>query len=158
MVPIQVPPLRERREDIAALIEHFLVHAARRLQRDPCTLKSTARDLLLNYHWPGNVRELENIITRASVLNLGQPIEADELRPWLIAADESDVSNQPLVPVGLSLHEMERKLIEATLERFGGHRAKTAEALGIGIRTLSGKLKAFGYPPRAKIAARAVLC
>ena len=54
------------------------------------------------------------------------------------------------MPVGLSLHEMERKLIEATLERFDGHRAKTAEALGIGLRTLSGKLREYGYAPRAK--------
>ncbi len=54
------------------------------------------------------------------------------------------------MPVGLSLHEMEQQLIEATLEHFGGHRARTAEALGIGLRTLSGKLKEYGYTPRAK--------
>ena len=52
--------------------------------------------------------------------------------------------------MGLSLDDMERQLIEATLERFAGHRAKTAEALGIGLRTLSGKLKAYGYAPRSK--------
>jgi DNA-binding NtrC family response regulator len=54
------------------------------------------------------------------------------------------------MPVGVSLEEMERRLIEATLDRFGGHRARTAEALGIGIRTLSGKLRQYGYAPREK--------
>jgi DNA-binding NtrC family response regulator len=112
--------------------------------------------LLLDYHWPGNVRELENIMTRASVLNLGAPVTADELRPWLI--DSSGASHGAAaasVPVGLSLEDMERQMIEATLERFGGHRAKTAEALGIGLRTLSGKLKGYGYAPRAKTLAKA---
>jgi DNA-binding NtrC family response regulator len=59
------------------------------------------------------------------------------------------------VPVGTRLEDMERKMIEATLERFGGHRARTAEALGIGIRTLSGKLKTYGYAPRARSLAKA---
>jgi DNA-binding NtrC family response regulator len=59
------------------------------------------------------------------------------------------------LPSGLSMQEMERKLIESTLERFDGHRAKTAEALGIGIRTLSGKLREYGYAPRAKSFAKA---
>ena len=59
------------------------------------------------------------------------------------------------MPVGLSLEEMERKLIEATLEHFGGHRAKTAKALGIGVRTLSGKLRQYGYAPREKTFSKA---
>ncbi len=116
--------------------------------------------LLVEYHWPGNVRELENIVTRASVLNLGLPIEADELRDWLMDAPRNaPIAGQAIaatigaskgIEPSLNLDEMERKLIEATLDRFDGHRAKTAQALGIGIRTLSGKLKAYGYAPRAK--------
>jgi len=104
------------------------------------------------------VRELENIITRASVLNLGNPISADELHDWLIdapppasvVAKSNNSSIAEPFELGLNLDDMERKLIESTLERFNGHRAKTAQALGIGIRTLSGKLKAYGYAPRAK--------
>jgi transcriptional regulator with GAF, ATPase, and Fis domain len=156
VVPLAVPPLRDRREDISALVDHFLVRSARRLGKEPCQLEAGAFELLLDYHWPGNVRELENIITRASVLNLGLPIAADELRPWLIDAQGPSRGDAgDAVPVGLSLHDMERKLIEATLERFDGHRARTAEALGIGLRTLSGKLKEYGYAPRAKRLARA---
>lgn len=156
VVPIQVPALRTRREDIPELVAHFLAAAATRLGREVCSLEPAAADMLVNYHWPGNVRELENIVTRASVLNDGTPIRADELQPWLIApASEAASEDQGNPPVGLSLHEMERKLIEATLERFEGHRARTAQALGIGIRTLSGKLRDFGYAPRARVPSKA---
>jgi len=150
VVPLNVPPLRDRREDIPALIEHFLTRAAERLQRDPCTLDTSARELLLEYHWPGNVRELENIITRASIFHTGGAVTAGELQRWLIA-DVSNGRREADLPIGLSLEEMERKLIEATLERFDGHRAKTAKALGIGVRTLSGKMRLYGYAPREKI-------
>ena len=155
VIPLEVPPLRRRREDIADLADHFLNRCAARLHRGPCSLAPAARELLTHYHWPGNVRELENIITRASVLNTGAAIDADELRPWLIDSDGGPAAAEEHLPLGLSLREMERKLIEATLDHFDGHRAKTAEALGIGLRTLSGKLKEYGYAPRAKHCAKA---
>jgi DNA-binding NtrC family response regulator len=155
VVPLCVPPLRERRGDIAELIDHFSSRCAERLQRDPCRLDASARALLVEYDWPGNVRELENIITRASVLHVAQGVGADELRRWLIAEPGGGQAQAADVPVGLSLHEMERKLIEATLQRYSGHRAKTAKALGIGIRTLSGKLRQYGYAPREKSYSRA---
>lgn len=155
VVPLAVPPLRERSEDVLEIAEYFLAQTAARLHKQPCELESAACELLQAYHWPGNVRELENIITRASVLNLGRSITADELRPWLIDQGQARSSDPTAVPVGLSLHDMERKMIEATLDRFAGHRAKTAEALGIGLRTLSGKLKEYGYGPRTKEFAKA---
>ena len=154
VVPLQVAPLRDRPEDIPELVAHFLDESAHRLHREPCPMQPSALDLLVNHSWPGNVRELENIVTRASVLYSGSPITADELRRWLIGGHESNTADAE-VPVGLSLEDMERKLIEATLERFGGHRAKTAQALGIGLRTLSGKLRQYGYAPREKPASRA---
>jgi DNA-binding NtrC family response regulator len=155
VVPLAVPPLRERREDVLEIADYFLAQTAARLGKKPCDLEPAAQELLQEYHWPGNVRELENIMTRASVLNLGLPIAADELRGWLIAGENPNTNQSSAVPIGLSLHDMERKLIEATLDRFGGHRAKTAEALGIGLRTLSGKLKEYGYAPRTKEFAKA---
>jgi transcriptional regulator with PAS, ATPase and Fis domain len=150
VVPIVVPPLRDRMEDVPELIDHFLQRAAERLNREACQLESAAYDLLTNYAWPGNVRELENIITRASVLSTSGSIRADEIRPWLIGEKLPRPDARAGLPVGTRLEDMERALIEATLEHFGGHRAKTAQALGIGIRTLSGKLRAYGYAPRAK--------
>ena len=151
VLPLNVPPLRERCEDVPELARLFLERAAERLHKPAAALDEAASELLMEYHWPGNVRELENIMTRASVLNSGGSISADELRPWLTPSntrDEYEPTSE--VAAGLSLHDMEQQLIEATLEKFNGHRARTAEALGIGLRTLSGKLKEYGYTPRAK--------
>ncbi|MCE9607536.1 MAG: sigma-54 dependent transcriptional regulator [Planctomycetia bacterium] len=152
VIPLHVPALRERAGDVPELLDYFLGQAAGRAGCEPCTLSPGARDMLLAYRWPGNVRELQNLMTRAVVLNGGNSISADELRPWLIAGDGAGSSHDAAspAPIGLSLHEMERRLIEATLERYDGHRAKTAEALGIGLRTLTAKIKEYGYPSGAK--------
>jgi DNA-binding NtrC family response regulator len=155
VVPVVVPSLRDRLGDVLELTDHFLAHATERLERGPFVLEPAARGLLSEYRWPGNVRELQNIVTRACVLNQGKPIRADELRPWLRMDVPQETTHDvhdgvdPL-PVGLTLDEVERRMIVATLERFGGHRAKAAEALGIGLRTLSGKLRSYGYAPREK--------
>jgi DNA-binding NtrC family response regulator len=147
VVPIKLPPLRERGCDVLELADHFLAHAAERLARGLLVLEPAARELLRNHDWPGNVRELQNVITRACVLNQGETIYADMLRPWLASSGERAPAASS---GGMTLDEIERRTIVATLERFGGHRAKTAEALGIGIRTLSGKLRSYGYAPREK--------
>ena len=155
VVPLHVLPLRERREDIGVMVKYFLQQTATRLGRDPLQLDSSASDLLEHYAWPGNVRELQNIVTRAAVLADTPTIGADDLQPWLIQNAHDDSSLVEAMPVGISLQEMERKLIIATLDQFDGHRAKTAAALGIGIRTLSGKLRSYGYAPRAKSLSKA---
>ncbi len=173
VVPIHVPPLRQRPEDIPELTDFFRRRSAQRLDREPCEFDSSAQELMMNYHWPGNIRELENVVTRASVLGGGKPITADDLGRWLavepgarvlslssvppgaMASSGHATQKQEKIPVGLSLQETERKLIEATLEHFDGHRAKTAQALGIGVRTLSGKLRQYGYAPRAKSLSKA---
>jgi DNA-binding NtrC family response regulator len=159
VVPVAVPSLRQRIEDVPLLVEHFSTAAATRLGRQPCELSADGLDLLCNYHWPGNVRELENLITRASVLSDGRGITADDLRLWLIdptgqchaheTGDSLAQAGEP-ISVGTRLEDMERRLIEATLEHYGGHRAKAAQALGIGIRTLTNKLRLYGYAPRAR--------
>lgn len=154
VVPIDVPPLRQRREDVPLLVEHFLEAAARRLSRPRAMLAADALDLLANYHWPGNVRELENLITRASVLGQGRTLPADELRMWLLeptpAAGAAHHDAAEAITAGMKLEDMERRLIEATLDHFDGHRARAAGALGIGIRTLTNKLRLYGYAPRAR--------
>ena len=159
VIPIAVPPLRDRRGDIPALVEFFLHSAAQRLEQAPPPVDVGAIDLLVNHCWPGNVRELENIITRASVLGGQQAITADQLRSWLIEVPGSSLADQQtpsgMIEVGMSLQVMERRLIEATLEHYDGHRARTAKALGIEIRTLANKLRSYGYGPREKSFARA---
>lgn len=152
VIPIAVPPLRERLEDVPLLVTHFLDQAAARLGQAACELAPDAFDLLCTYHWPGNVRELENLVTRASVLAGGRTLTADDLRPWLLDSRHEqvvDVHREP-IEAGMKLEDMERRLIEATLEHFDGHRARAAQALGIGIRTLSNKLRQYGYAPRAR--------
>jgi len=131
----------------------------RQAGREPARLDGSARDLLASYSWPGNVRELENVVTRISVLGTGAPVTAGDLERWLVdgrpagRVDDGVISDT--LPVGLSIEEMERRLIEATLEQFGGHREKTAKALGIGVRTLCGKLRQYGYAPRTKMFSKA---
>lgn len=144
VIPLTVPPLRERTGDVPELIEHFLATAAERVGGERCTLSDAALDLLTSYRWPGNVRELQNVVTRAVVLRSTNVIHADDLRPWLIDTATNE-SSATALPTDISLQEMERRMIEATLERFAGHRAKTAQALGIGLRTLTTKLKEYGH-------------
>jgi len=162
VVPIQVPPLRNRLEDVPALMQSFLQQAATRLNRPVCQLTAMALDLLTHYHWPGNVRELENLATRAAVLSTGKPIDAHELQPWLIDPEGHTLPSVTVGPssgetleAGMKLEDMERKLIESTLEHYEGHRVKAAQALGIGVRTLTNKLRQYGYAPRTRSFAKA---
>lgn len=140
---LTVPSLRERRQDVAPLAEHFLAEHAAREGLAPKQLSTDAVGCLNSYAWPGNVRELENVISRCCTLDTGDVLTAAMISPWLEGecAAGAEVS-------GLSLREMERKLIEATFNRFSGNRELTARALKIGLRTLSGKLREYGYPPR----------
>ena len=159
VVPVVVPPLRERKEDVPHLVRHFLSQAAARMQKGACELDDAALNLLCQYDWPGNVRELENLVTRACVLSAGRTVQVDDLRPWLNGADGSlpqcTETAAPTLTAGTKLEDMERQLIETTLERYAGHRAKAAQALGIGIRTLSNKLRQYGYAPRTRAFAKA---
>ena len=161
VVPLHVPALRERREDLPQLVGHFCALAAARLSRPVCRLDQNAEQLLFDYRWPGNIRELENIITRASVFAEDEEVTAQQLQPWLLdyQEDGTDRANRPGgmedFPEHMNLQEMERRLIESTLDRFDGHRARTAQALGIGVRTLTNKLRSYGYAPREKSYARA---
>ncbi len=152
VVPLELPPLLERTGDVQMLAEYFLERAALRLGRPRAELADDARELLAAYRWPGNVRELENLITRACVLNEGTAITAGEIRPWLQQpeCEGGDVATAAPALAGTRLEDLERATIVATLQKFDGNRAKTAAALGIGVRTLSGKLRAYGFAPRAR--------
>ncbi len=140
VLPIMLPSLRDRPEDLPELVDFFLDEASRDDGRGRLNVAPVAMDVLRNYHWPGNVRELENICRRAATLCLGNTISADLIEPWL--TKESNISDG-LGPLreGRMLQDMERHLVEKTLTRFNGHRAKSAKALGMGVRTLSMKLK-----------------
>jgi len=140
VLPVMLPPLRDRREDIPELVEHFLTRIARREGHEAKRMGPRALAVLENYHWPGNVRELQNICERAAVLSSEQEIDGPLLEPWLSTTCRGEGANRPMRP-GYLMEDMERALIEQTLQRFNGHREKTAKTLGIGVRTLGMKLK-----------------
>ena len=142
-VTIQTPPLRVRRADIPLLTEYFLNCVAVQEGR-PCRLLTPdALEVLRNHDWPGNVRELRNVIERACSVDLGTELTAEDLQAWMSNNDRRGEFES-----GMTLREMERKLIETTFARCGGNRERTASILRIGLRTLSGKLREYGYPPR----------
>lgn len=145
VLPLTPPPLRERGRDVLELAARFLAAAAERQSRPTPTLSPEAERLLLDYDWPGNVRELHNAMARAVVF-AEEVVDADDLRPWLAPTPSSAAPSA----AGGSLADAERDLIAATLDQFDGHRAKTAAALGIGVRTLSDKIKRYGFRRRSR--------
>lgn len=140
---IMTPPLREHREDICQIVESMLQRISIREGRPACRLTTDALQVLQAYNWPGNVLELQNVIERSVTVAEGFRLSADTVLPWM----NSSSSGEDSAPC-MTLEEMERRLIEATFNRFGGNRERTAAALQIGLRTLSGKLREYGYPPR----------
>ena len=140
VVPIELPPLRQRGDDIPELCRHFLHQIARRENSPFRHMEMEAMRLLQRYTWPGNVRELQNIIERACVLET-EPgvIRAATIEPWLRGRPAAANAVEDLA--GKPLADIEKQVILSTLQQFKGHRIKTAGALGIGVRTLGMKLK-----------------
>ncbi|NOX54383.1 MAG: hypothetical protein GXP27_08045 [Planctomycetes bacterium] len=139
-----LPPLRERPEDVLVLTRHFLREWGFREGRPAKQLAPDALRALREYSWPGNVRELREVLENVCSLERGPVLTAAAFQPWLAETlPDFDSMGQ-----GMSLKEMERRLIESTFWRFGGNRERTARCLHIGVRTLSGKLREYGYPPR----------
>jgi DNA-binding NtrC family response regulator len=135
-----LPPLRERREDIPALAEHFAGRSAARLGRELRLAPETV-ERLLRYPWPGNVRELENAMERAVILARGNAVAPEDLPPHVAAG--LNLGASPALPRQTTLAEAERGLILQTLERCGRNHSAAAEALGIGRTTLWRKLKEY---------------
>jgi len=140
VLPVAVPPLRERTDDIAELVDYFLSQAGSVQEGKVLRVAAEAMDLLRGYEWPGNVRELENLCRRAAALCASEVILPSLIEPWLGGGAASSEGFGPLRE-GRMLEDMEKRLIERMLGRFNGHRAKTARALGMGVRTLGMKLK-----------------
>jgi DNA-binding NtrC family response regulator len=136
---IEVPPLRERREDIPPLAHAFLVRAASRMKKDVQAVSADAMSALMHYSWPGNVRELEHAIERAVILANAARIRLRDLPPEVTSRSRPRRGGDTL-----DLQEQERVSIERALERFDGNRRKAAEALNISTVTLWRKMKRYG--------------
>ncbi|HXJ79721.1 MAG TPA: sigma-54 dependent transcriptional regulator [Candidatus Methylomirabilis sp.] len=141
VIAIVLPPLRERREDIPRLAEHFLARFAQRQGRG-LRLSAGAMEQLLRYAWPGNVRELENAMERTAILARAETIEPGDLPPHVGAG--LSLGSAPSLAAEQTLAEAERAHISQILERHGWNHTRAAEALGIGRTTLWRKLKEYG--------------
>ncbi|MGA2956484.1 MAG: sigma-54 dependent transcriptional regulator [Thermodesulfobacteriota bacterium] len=146
VVTITLPPLRERKEDIPPLVEHFLKKYSRENNKAVVSVTKEAKDLLMNYNYPGNIRELENIIERAVVLCRGDTITKQDL-PLNLQESEVEESLERARKSGRNLpetlEEIERHRIAQALQKSGGVQTKAAEELGISERVLRYKMKKY---------------
>ena len=148
VIPLTLPPLRERKEDVEILAKHFLEKFTKANKKEINNIDDIAMDRLLNSNWKGNVRELENVIERAVLICTGQTILADHL--LLDVSDSKNVSTGPLaINRGGTVRQMEKKLIFHTLKEVDDNRTRAAELLGISIRTLRNKLNEYKEENRA---------
>jgi len=137
-----MPPLRDREGDIALLAEHFLRKFSAAHRKPVPRLLSSALNLLETYDWPGNVRQLENCLEQAVVLCENDRIDVSDLLLGVDASKERS-GKQAELPFGLTLQELEHRYILQTLARAGNNRTQTAKLLGISLRSLQYKLKAY---------------
>jgi two-component system response regulator HydG len=148
VLPMIVPPLRERQDDIPLLAHHFLEHYARKNRKPAKGFSPPAMDMLVKYDWPGNVRELENAIERAVILLAGEHITERQLPMNIVQKyPVQEMAARPLaaVPNGTrSLEEIEKEAILVTLEATKGNKSETARRLGITRKTLHNKIKSYG--------------
>jgi transcriptional regulator with PAS, ATPase and Fis domain len=138
-----VPPLRERLEDLPLLAQHFVREYNRKHETSVEGLRERSRALLEEYAWPGNVRELRNIIERAVILARTGWIEPIHLPPYVRGSEEA-AGPVIVLPVGASAAEVERQLILKTLQHVGQNKAEAARQLGLDVKTIRNKLKAYG--------------
>jgi len=150
VIPIRIPPLRERRDDVPLLIRHFL----ERFTGGEKTVSDDAMEVLTSYDWPGNVRELENVIERAVILSSEKQITAHDLNisifPERLRARPAAAGESGLGISGLTLEEVERRYLIQTLEENGWKKKRAADVLGINPSTLYRKLQRYGMADRAK--------
>ncbi|BDD85673.1 sigma-54-dependent transcriptional regulator [Desulfofustis limnaeus] len=142
VVPVHLPPLRERSIDVPELANHFLRQYAQKNRKDIKGFHQEALHLLMAHDWPGNIRELENTIERAVILCLGEQITPHDLPPQLLSDDVRNRPNQS--KKGLTLRDMEREVIRMTLEKTGNNRSQAAKLLGVARQTLLNKIKEYG--------------
>jgi two-component system, NtrC family, response regulator PilR len=153
VITVQLPALRERKDDIPLLVQHFLEKYGEENNKH-LELTADALDLLQEYDWPGNVRELENVIERAVVLSTGAKIDADLVPDHVRSSKRFQMPQFVVPPEGISLKEVitdfEKRLIESTLEAAGGVQKRAAELLHIKATTLNEMIKRYDIRPRRK--------
>ena len=154
VITVQLPALRERKDDIPLLVQHFLEKYGAENQKNGLELTPEALDLLFEYDWPGNVRELENVIERAAVLSPASRIDVDLVPDHVRSSRRFQMPQFIVPPEGISFREVitdfEKRLIESTLEAAGGVQKRAAELLHIKPTTLNEMIKRHDIRPRRK--------
>ena len=147
VVPVELPPLQDRAEDIDALIKHFLTHFSQEHNIVAPTFSRQTLKVLRAYQWPGNIRELRNLCERLSILLAGRVIQPENLPYECIASSsnsKTEKSNFTLPALGLQLEDLEADLIHQALARTNGNRSKSARLLGISRDTLLYRIQKYG--------------
>jgi two-component system response regulator HydG len=141
-VTLQIPPLRERREDIPLLIHYFMNSLGEKYGKQIEGIQPEAQQILMSYSWPGNVRELRKVIERMVVLSPGNTLTLDSVPPEIRPAGGETIGGMNNL-VGISIEQAEKELIRNTLKLVNGNREQAAKILGIGERTLYRKIKDY---------------
>src|SRR5688572_5423346 len=139
---VHLPPLRERKEDIPLLAQHFIGEFNKKHNAEVAALRDDAMEMLMAYSWPGNVREFRNVMERAMILSRGEWIETHHLPPYL-RNPGTESSTKIVLPLGITAAEAERELILKTLQKTGHNKAEAARQLGLDVKTIRNKLKTY---------------
>jgi len=148
VVPLAIPPLREHSRDIPELIDHFIAKHSSSQHGSPVRFSAELLQRMQSYNWPGNIRELENFVRRALALSPGPLVGVEVLDG--IDFPQSSAAAGSALEAGLTLREVEKQLLERTLEATGGNRTRAAMMLGISLRTVRNKIREYGLPPRGQ--------
>jgi DNA-binding NtrC family response regulator len=143
VITIKLPPLRDHRDDIPLLAQHMIDELSRRHSKTARQISPESMELLMGCHWPGNIRELRNVIERAVVICEGEQIEKRHLPFHITGQRPSPATDAVMIPIGMPLDEVERRVILSTLARTDYNKTRTAETLRISLKTLHNKLKAY---------------
>jgi len=144
VITIELPPLRQRKEDLPLLTQHLVTQLAERHERPARRLSAAALEVLRSHHWPGNVRELRNVIERAVIICSGEIIERHHIAPYPLDQRAQARSEDTItLPVGTPIEEVERQMILRTLLKTDNNKTRAAELLQISLKTLHNKLRLY---------------
>jgi DNA-binding NtrC family response regulator len=144
VITIELPPLRQRKQDLPLLAQHLIMQLAERHERPARYLSPAALDVLKSHHWPGNVRELRNVIERAVIICSGDTIERHHIAPYPLDQRARARSEDTItLPVGTPIFEVERQMIMRTLQKTDNNKTRAAELLQISLKTLHNKLRLY---------------
>jgi DNA-binding NtrC family response regulator len=149
VVPINIPPLRERKEDIPYLVDYFIERFARESGKHLSGITPEAMRLLKDFHWPGNVREVENVIERGVALSTGSSIDVGDIQLDVSPSAPSRPADRravPFPPQGMTLEQFEDEMIKEALRRAGGNKSQAARLLGLSRNALRYRLSKLGVP------------